>query len=403
MRIVSPRAGAASLMASTDDHMFSVGEFTLDRQNMRVWRGSHQIPLSRTEFRLLECLMWRAGYVFERGELLNLVWPEHGQINERVVDVHIGRLRQALKLSGGKDPIRTVRSIGYSFNEATENGPPPRPVADQLASRAPGPSTQSAASLFADASMCDVMPELMTAFTLKEPCAVDLSFRPSGLLREQIERGGRADMFAAANMDHALELEARGLGGPVVRFAGHQLCALVRPELAVSSGNLLELMLDPDIRLGMSTPGADPCGDCALEVFRRADAQRPGAASLLAAKALRLTGGPAGEQAPNGQNPYAWLLLTDKADIFLTYRSNALKALAHTQNVDMVMLPPELDVRTDCGLMVLDRAPKLAWRLAMFFLSPAGKAILARHGFDAEDARAAATPPPPAPRLASVS
>ena len=402
MRIGSPHAGAASLMASSDEHMFTVGEFTLDRQNMRVWRGAHQIPLSKTEFRLLECLMWRAGYVFERSELLTLVWPEHARINERVVDVHIGRLRQALRLSGGKDPIRTVRSIGYSFNEAIQDAPPPRHVPDQVDTHKPGWSSQTAVSLFADASMCDVMPELMTAFTLKEPCAVDLSFRPSGLLREQIERGGRADMFAAANMDHALELEARSLGGPVVRFAGHQLCALVRPELAISSENLLGLMLDPDIRVGMSTPGADPCGDCALELFRRAEALRPGAASQLTTKALRLTGGPVGEQAPNGQNPYAWFLLTDKVDIFLTYRSNALRALAQTHNVDMVMLPPELDVRSDCGLMVLDRAPKLAWRLAMFFLSPAGKAILARHGFQVDGSGARTQEYRPAARLAAV-
>ena len=402
MRIGSPRAGAAGLMASSDEHMFSVGEFTLDRQNMRVWRGTRQIPLSKTEFRLLECLMWRAGYVFERSELVTLVWPEHARINERVVDVHIGRLRQALRLSGGNDPIRTVRSIGYSFDDAAEDAPPPQCAPERIDTRRPGTSAQTAVSLFADASMCDVMPELMTAFTLKEPCAVDLSFRPSGLLREQIERGGRADIFAAANMDHALELEARNLGGPVVRFAGQQLCALVRPELAISSDNLLGLMLDPDIRIGMSTPGADPCGDCALEVFRRAEALRPGAASQLAAKARQLTGGPAGEHAPNGQNPYAWLLLTDKVDIFLTYRSNALKALAQTHDVDMVMLPPELDVRTDCGLMVLDRAPKLAWRLAMFFLSPAGKAILARHGFDAEDRDAWVPERKAAARLAAV-
>ena len=317
--------------------------------------------------------MWRAGYVFARNELLTLVWPEHERLNERVVDVHIGRLRQALRHSGGKDPIRTVRSIGYAFNEATPGAPPSRTASVGADDRAFTGATQTAVSLFADASLCDVMPELMTAFTRKEPCAVDLSFRPSGLLRERIERGGRADMFAAANMDHALELEARGLGGPVVRFAGNELCALVRPGMAISPDNLLDLMLDPDIRVGMSTPNADPCGDCALEMFRRAEALRPGAAALLTAKALRLTGGPAGEQAPEGQNAHAWLMLTDKVDVFLTYRSNALKALAQAPNIDMVMLPRDLEIRADCGLMVLDRAPKLAWRLALFILSPAGK------------------------------
>ena len=402
MRMSTASFGAASLMASNDEHMFSIGEFTLDRQNMRVWRGPSQIPLSRTEFRLLECLMWRAGYVFARNELLTLVWPEHERLNERVVDVHIGRLRQALRHSGGKDPIRTVRSIGYAFNEATPGAPPSRTASAGTDDRAFPGATQTAVSLFADASLGDVMPELMTAFARKEPCAVDLSFRASGLLREQIERGGRADMFAAANMDHALELEARGLGGPVVRFAGSELCALVRPGMAISPDNLLDLMLDPDIRVGISTPNADPCGDCAMEMFRRAGALRPDAAALLTAKALRLTGGPAGEQAPEGQNAHAWLMLTDKADVILTYRSNALKALAQAPNIDMVMLPRALEVRADFGLMVLDRAPKLAWRLALFILSPAGKAILARHGFQAEDVGAPMPDRHPVPRLAAV-
>jgi two-component system, OmpR family, phosphate regulon response regulator PhoB len=93
------------------------GDLALDRENWRVVRSSRNVHLGPTEFRLLEYLMAKAGRVFSRAQLLDSVWGLSAEIDERTVDVHVGRLRKALSLAGERDPIRTIRGAGYSFDE----------------------------------------------------------------------------------------------------------------------------------------------------------------------------------------------------------------------------------------------------------------------------------------------
>jgi two-component system phosphate regulon response regulator PhoB len=97
--------------------VLSAGDLELDRQNWRVHRGGRDVHLGPTEFRLLEHLMEKPGRVFSRAQLLDSVWGLSAEIDERTVDVHVGRLRKALSSGVEKDPIRTVRGAGYSFDE----------------------------------------------------------------------------------------------------------------------------------------------------------------------------------------------------------------------------------------------------------------------------------------------
>src|SRR4029078_588309 len=90
---------------------------------------------------------------------------------------------------------------------------------------------------------------------------------PSGVLKSEILNGTKADIFASANMEHPQALRDEKKSGPVSRFARNTLCALVKPGLKVDSGSLLDRMLDPGIKLGTSTPKADPSGDYAFEAF----------------------------------------------------------------------------------------------------------------------------------------
>ena len=80
-------------------------------------RSSRPVDLGPTEFRLLEFLMERPGRVFSREQLLDGVWGSDVYIDERTVDVHVGRLRKALNRGHGADPIRTVRGAGYSLDD----------------------------------------------------------------------------------------------------------------------------------------------------------------------------------------------------------------------------------------------------------------------------------------------
>ncbi|MDH3582394.1 MAG: phosphate regulon transcriptional regulator PhoB, partial [Hyphomicrobiales bacterium] len=97
--------------------MLVAGDLQLDRETVRVTRAGREVDLGPAEFRLLEFLMQNPGRVFSRGQLLNGVWGHGVYVDERTVDVHVGRLRKAINRGSDSDPVRTVRGAGYAFNE----------------------------------------------------------------------------------------------------------------------------------------------------------------------------------------------------------------------------------------------------------------------------------------------
>ncbi len=97
--------------------VIAIGDLRLDRTTRRVHRGPREVRLGPTEFRLLECLMRSPGRVYGRDQLLDQVWGRDAEIDDRTVDVHVGRLRKAVASGAEIDPIRTVRGAGYSFDE----------------------------------------------------------------------------------------------------------------------------------------------------------------------------------------------------------------------------------------------------------------------------------------------
>ena len=93
-----------------------IGDLVIDRVAHRVKRAGKEIHLGPTEFRLLDYLMQHPGRVFSREQLLDAVWGSDVYVEARTVDVHVGRLRKALNREEAADPIRTVRSAGYSLD-----------------------------------------------------------------------------------------------------------------------------------------------------------------------------------------------------------------------------------------------------------------------------------------------
>ncbi|MGB0087562.1 MAG: phosphate regulon transcriptional regulator PhoB [Rhodomicrobiaceae bacterium] len=98
-------------------NILTVNEIVLDRDAHRVTRNGREVRLGPTEFRLLEFLMQSPGRVFSRAQLLDGVWGHDVYVDERTVDVHIGRLRKAINRGRDRDPVRTVRGAGYAFGD----------------------------------------------------------------------------------------------------------------------------------------------------------------------------------------------------------------------------------------------------------------------------------------------
>lgn len=232
-------------------------------------------------------------------------------------------------------------------------------------------------------SLKAAMGELVAEYQKAGSADIHADFAPSGLLRKRIEQGEKVDVYASANMKHPLKLESAGLSGSVVMFARNKLCAIAQPEVKVSSQTLLETMLDSSTKVGISTPKADPAGDYAWALFGKADRLNLGATALLEKKALQLTGGPHSEKAPKGRNPYAWVMDNKRADIFLTYCTNAVLAQKELPKLQIVQIPEALSVGANYGLTVLDGAKANSSELAMYILSTEGQKILASYGFDA--------------------
>lgn len=237
--------------------------------------------------------------------------------------------------------------------------------------------------LHAAGSLRGALTEVSKALEASSDLKVEAKYGPSGLLRDEIVGGANAHVFASANMEHPAALAKAGKAGPVVMFARNRLCALVKPGLAVTTDNLLERMLDPQVKLGTSTPKADPSGDYAFEVFRKADALKAGSNDVLSKKALQLTGGPNSPPPPAGRNVYGHVVADGQADIFLTYCTNAIVAQKENPDQQVVALPDNLAVGADYGMTIISGAPANAERFAKYILSSDGQDILARHGFAA--------------------
>lgn len=237
--------------------------------------------------------------------------------------------------------------------------------------------------LYAAGSLRAALDEIAAAYT---DFKVEAVYGASGLLRDRIAGGERADLFASANMEHPQSLVKNGQAGPVKRFARNRLCGLAAPKVPVTSETLLERMLDPSIAVGTSTPKADPSGDYAWQLFERAEKVRPGSFAVLSGKALKLTGGPDSPLPPKGRNVYGMLVAEGRADLFLTYCTNAAAAKKENAALQIVQVPADLAVAAEYGLVLLTRSEP-AYDFSQFIMSPKGQAILMSHGFSPGEAR----------------
>jgi len=247
-------------------------------------------------------------------------------------------------------------------------------------------ATPATLRVYSAGSLKAAWTELAQAYQARTGTRIEFEFGASGLLRERLVKGEAADLFTSADTGHPRALADAGLALAMRPFAGNRLCVLAQPEAGITGANLLERLLDPAVRVGSSTPKADPSGDYTWAMFERAEKVKPGAFNTLSSKALQLVGGPNSAPPPKGRTAYGALMEQHAADVFLTYCTNAVLAQRELPNLLIVQLPPALAVSATYGMAQMRGARPGAGALADFLLSPEGQKILARQGF---------SPPPP--------
>ncbi len=167
-----------------------------------------------------------------------------------------------------------------------------RALSITLAMIAAPAAAQEVLSIYAAGSLRAPLTEIAALYKAKTGVETRFTFGASGLLKERIEKGEAADVFASANTEHPQALSRAGQAGMVRIFARNEMCLLASPKIRITPDHVLDVLLDPAVRLGTSTPRADPSGDYAWMIFDRAEKLRPGSLTRLDAKALKLTGGP---------------------------------------------------------------------------------------------------------------
>jgi molybdenum ABC transporter molybdate-binding protein len=230
--------------------------------------------------------------------------------------------------------------------------------------------------VLAAGSLSEVMAEIGERYKAATGTTVRAEFGPSGLLRERIEKGERADLLASADMGHPLKLQQEGRATRVAMFTRNTLCGIAVPRIGLTPTNFLDRLLDPAVKLGTSTPKAEPSGDYTWAMFRRA-----GSYQILNAKAQQIVGGPSNSTAPGGKDPIVAALASGRIDVMISYCSGAKSRVSQMAELQVVEVPREIAAGPEYGLAVLKGADPKAVDLAMFILSPDGQQILSRHGF----------------------
>ncbi len=232
---------------------------------------------------------------------------------------------------------------------------------------------------------------LRAAFTVLGACferefrrPLTLCFGAAGLLRDRLQAGEPSSLFASANLDHPQALVSTGRAHTVSPFARNRLCLLVAPGFDLRGQGLASRLLDADVRIGTSTPGADPSGDYAWQLFDHIEASGSapaGSAAVLKTRALQLTGRGEKTEEGDGRSRYGSLLQAGQADVFITYRSNAVRACADFPALRLLDLPDALAVDVRYGLVVLEPEPAGGAAFAAMLLGSPGQAVLRDHGF----------------------
>ncbi len=259
-------------------------------------------------------------------------------------------------------------------------------AAGAVAQTAAPVSAPAALSVYAAGSLRAALDEVARAFEQAQGTRVAMSYGASGLLKDRIVGGEAPQVFASANTEHPQALVAAGRASAVLPFTRNALCVLAAPGFGLQGQALAQRLLDPAVKLGTSTPKADPSGDYAFTMFEKLEATGttgPGSAEALKRKALQLTGGPNSPKPPAGRSVYGDLVASGQADAFVTYCTNASAARREHPQLQVLPLPASVNVSAVYGLVVLNPATAQAQAYAQFLLGPQGQAVLAAHGFSA--------------------
>jgi ABC-type molybdate transport system substrate-binding protein len=235
-------------------------------------------------------------------------------------------------------------------------------------------------TVFAAGSLREALGAIAEDFGAAHKILIRTEFGPSGRMRERIEHGEQADLFASADIGHARTLVEQGRATVMAMFARNSICALAPAGLGLTEATIVDKLLDAATRIGISTPKVDPLGDYTAEIYHRINQEHAGAADDLTARST-VIGAPPGGPQPRSGDPFADALQDGRVGLEILYCSGRDRFARLLPAATMTPFPPALQVGPEYALAVLKNGDPLAAELALYMLSPKGQATLASSGF----------------------
>jgi molybdate transport system substrate-binding protein len=207
------------------------------------------------------------------------------------------------------------------------------------------------------------MVQIAATFGQAHGLTVATQFGPSGRMRERIEKGEHVDVFTSADIGHARKLVEDGRATVMAMFARNTVCVLSPAAFGATTQNVLDKLLAPAVRVGVSPAKVDPLGDYTVRLFEVAERLRPGSAAALQARAVVLDSPPGSPPLKSGDTD-ADAILGGRVDASIVYCSARERYARILPDVNLVAFPPELQVGPEYGLAVLKdaRPEQCCWR-----------------------------------------
>lgn len=206
--------------------------------------------------------------------------------------------------------------------------------------------------------------------------SVNFECGPAGLMAEKVLTGATCDLFISADYKNAKKVAAAFSGTPIVPVCSSSLCVITLQKAGNHFTDALDVLADPHVRIGTSTPGDDPCGDYTELLFQKIQAETPALGISIRSRASALVGGRTTAPIPTGKKAALWLLETGKCDAFIGYKAfwNTYKGSPKVCTFD---IPTKYNIQPQWFLTFR----KDAEAAADFFLSQEGKRLISEAGF----------------------
>jgi molybdate transport system substrate-binding protein len=229
-------------------------------------------------------------------------------------------------------------------------------------------------------SLREAIGQIATEFGQAHGIGIKTQFGPSGRMRERIEKGEHVDLFTSADVGHARKLVDDGRASVMAVFVRNTVCLLSPARFGAMSETVLDKLLAPGVRVGMSPPKVDPLGDYTVRLLGLIDRLRPGSAAALQSRAVIMDTPPAAPPPKSGGTDTD-AILDGRVDASIVYCSGRDRYARLLPDATLVQFPPDLQIGPEYGLAVLKDAQPAALLLALTILSPEGQAIMAQRGF----------------------